>query len=393
MKKIKLFFAAAAAAIGIAVCGAAVSAEDFVADVSSAEKASDWGQTYKLYKADFDPARLTEDSEFIVEYSILSEDGGNSEYPVEIIAQCWVETDENGKLSSSGEIWAKVAPSEYDENRAVYTYADVLAEYQKQAKERNSPDADSITDLSGVLCLNVGVTDKRTVICTGLTVTNVTAGSDEFGVELTGINQYIPIEEPDEYVGTEEFLRVTKDVFDATRINSGTKLVINYEQMSSRPAFSPIDIVLISTENDTVPENLRDDEGNVSIKMSLPESYDDTKVVFNAQQILSAYGTGNFSQLYDFAFVGTNQAVTVTSVEFTNVNQFGTRSEALAQKEAEEQKANEPVSMLLIIGIIAGVVVVILVVIFIYAKVNSNRTYDVAAGSYVKKSDAPEEKK
>lgn len=392
MKKLKLFFAAVSAAIGIAVCAAAVSAEDFTADISSAEKASDWGQTYKLYKTDFDTARLTEDSEFIVEYNIISEKDSINEYPIELIAQCWMETDEEGNRTSDGDIWAKTAPSEFDETKAVFTYSDVLEQYKKTAKEKNVPNADSINDLSGVLCLNVGVTDKRTVLCTGFTITNVGKGSDDFGVELTGINQYIPIEEPAEYVGTEEFFRVTKENFDATRFNSGSKMVVNYEQMGSRPAFSPIDIVLISTENDTVPENLRDADGNVSIKISLPESYDDTKVVFNAQQILSAYGTGNFSQLYDIALVGTNQAVTVTSVEFTNVNQFGMRSEVLAQKEAEEQKANEPVSMLLIIGIIAGVVIVILVGIFIYAKVNSNRTYDVSSGSYIKNPNPTDKK-
>ena len=385
MKKIRLFSALAAAAIGFAVCTVSAAAEDFEADTSSAEKASDWGQTYKLYRDDFDFSRLTEDSEFIVEYNVITDNGGTSEYPVELIAQCWVETDEDGNMISDGEIWAKVAPSEFDDKKAVYTYSDVLATYQQVAVNKNAPGAEEIVDLSGVLCINVGVTDNRSVLCTKFTVTNVNGDTGSSNAELTGINQYIPVDEPAEYMGTEEFFRVTKESFDATRLNSESKMVINYSQMSSRPAFSPINIVLISTDNDTVPENLRDEDGNVSIKISLPESYDDTKVVFNAQQILAAYGTGNFSQLYDIALVGTSQAVTVTSVEFTNVNQFGTRSEVLAQMEREEEEKNQPISMTLVIGVIAGIVVLILLVIFIFAKVNSNRAYDVTSGSYVRK--------
>ncbi|MGN0695639.1 MAG: hypothetical protein ACI4J5_02615 [Oscillospiraceae bacterium] len=375
--------------IAASACSFAVFAEDYDADVSSAEKASDWGQTFKLYSDVFDPASLNEDSEIVVEYTLKLSGDSLTMYPVELIAQSWEVTDEeSGEMISDGEIWGKIEPSEYDEKHAVFTYEDILAGYKAAA-----PDPDIITDLSGVLCLNVGATNQGTVLCTKFTVTNSKGGSGNSSDELTGINCFVPVDEPTQYIGSEEIFRVTKDDFDATRLNSGSEMVIYYEEMSSAPAFCPVNVVLISTDNTTVPENKRDEEGNVSVKITVPVSYDSSHAVFSCKQILNAYGTGNFSELYDFSIIGTSQAITVTDVEFTNVNQFGTRSVALSEAEAAAEK--KPVPMWVIIVVIAVIVVIILIGLLIYAKVNSNRTYDVATGSYIRKAgeDSSEDKK
>ncbi|MDD7430227.1 MAG: hypothetical protein PUK49_10710 [Oscillospiraceae bacterium] len=389
MKKSSIFSLLTSMVIAASMCGITSFAEDYEADVSSAEKASDWGQSFKLYSDVFDPASLNEDSEIIVEYTLKASGEGLTLYPVELIAQSWEVTDEEtGELISDGEIWGRIEPSEYDESHAVFTYEDILAGYKAAA-----PDPDSITDLSGVLCINVGATNQGTVLCTKFTVTNSAGGGDSSSDELTGINSFVPVTDPAEYNGSGEIFRVTKNDFDATRLNSGSEVVIYYEEMSSAPAFCPVNLVLISTENTTVPENKRDEEGNVAIKMAAPLSYDSSHAVFTCKQVLSAYGTGNFSELYDFSIVGTSQAITVTGVEFTNVNQFGTRSVALSEAEAAAEK--KPVPMWVIIVVIAVVVVVILIGLLIYAKVNSNRAYDISSGSYVRKSaeSSPEEKK
>ncbi|MGN1415766.1 MAG: hypothetical protein ACI4XF_02915 [Oscillospiraceae bacterium] len=389
MKTNKIFSLLTSMVIAASVCGITSFAEDYEADVSSAEKASDWGQTFKLYSDVFDPSSLTEDSEIIVEYTLKTSGDELTFTPVELIAQSWEVTDEEtGEMISDGEIWGKVEPSEYDENHAVFTYEDILAGYKAAA-----PDPDSITDLSGVLCLNVGATNQGTVLCTKFTVTNSEGGSDNNAEELTGINSFVPVNDPAEYNGSGEIFRVTKNDFDATRLNSGSEVVIYYQEMSSAPAFCPVNLVLISTDNTTVPENKRDEDGNVSIKMAAPVSYDSSHAVFNCKQILNAYGTGNFSELYDFSIVGTSQTITVTGIEFTNVNQFGTRSVALSEAEAAAEK--KPVPMWVIIVVIAVIVVLILIGLLIYAKVNSNRTYDIASGSYIKKSEesSSEEKK
>lgn len=366
--------------IAASVCSIPAFAEDYEADVSSAEKASDWGQTFKLYSDVFDPSSLNEDSEIIVEYTLKPSGEELTLYPVELIAQSWEVTDEEtGEMISDGEVWGKVEPSEYDENHAVFTYEDILAGYKAAA-----PDPDSITDLSGVLCINVGATNQGTILCTKFTVTNSKGGGENSSEELTGINSFVPVTDPAEYNGSGEIFRVTKNDFDATRLNAGSEVVIYYEEMSSAPAFCPVNMVLISTENTTVPENKRDEEGNVAVKMAVPVSYDSSHAVFSCKQILNAYGTGNFSELYDFSLVGTSQSITVTGIEFTNVNQFGTRSVALSEAEAAAEK--KPVPMWVIIVVIAVIVVVILIGLLIYAKINSNRTYDISTGSYVKRS-------
>ena len=75
--------------IAASMCGITSFAEDYEADVSSAEKASDWGQSFKLYSDVFDPASLNEDSEIIVEYTLKASGEGLTLYPVELIAQSW----------------------------------------------------------------------------------------------------------------------------------------------------------------------------------------------------------------------------------------------------------------------------------------------------------------
>lgn len=388
MKISKIISVLTSAVIAVSMCSMTAFAEDYEADVSSAEKASDWGQTFRLYSDVFDPSSLNEDSEIIVEYTLKSSENSEEFYPVELIAQSWEVTDEEtGEMISDGEIWGKVAPSEYDDSHAVFTYGDILAGYKAAA-----PDPDSIEDLSGVLCINVGATNQGTVLCTKFTVTNSTGGGSST-VELTGINAFVPVEDPAEYSGSGEIFRVTRDDFDATRLNSGSNIIIYYNQMTTAPAFCPVNLVLCSTGNTTVPENKRDADGNVSITLAAPISYDSTHAVFSCKQVLNAYGTGNFSELYDFSIVGTSQAITVTDVEFSNVNQFGTRSVALREAEAAAEK--KPVPMWMIIVVIAAVVVVVLIALLVYAKLNANRTYDIASGSYIKKTvdENSEEKK
>lgn len=374
MKSLKFTALFLSCALAVSASAVMVSAEDFEADVSSAVKSSDWGQTYKLYFDAFDFSSLTEDSEVYVEYTVKT-DESITESPVELIVQSWDEyDDETGEVLGDGEIWGKTAPKEYDDHSAVFTYEDMLAAYKAAAK-----NPDNISDLSGVLCLNIGSTNQGEILCTSLKITNVGEGSGNKNDDKTGINVLINAENPTETSSADEIMRVTADDFDATRINANTKLVIHYTKMDTKPAFCPVNVVLISENNTTVPdENKIDADGNVNQKLTLPESYDEEKVVFNCKQILDAYGTGNFTELTDFSIVGTSQRVTVESVEFTDVNQFGTRSTLTSSQE--EDKGTSPV---LIVAIIVLAVIIVAVVFFFVIKSKSGKTYDVSSGKYV----------
>lgn len=380
MKKRRIPALLLSCVIALSASPISVFAEDYEADVSSAEKSSDWGQTFKLYFDTFDFSTLTEESEVHVEYTVKSDN--LTESPVELIVQSWEEYDEEtNELKGDGEIWGKVAPTEYDDHSAVFTYADMLEAYKSAAE-----NPDDITDLSNVLCLNIGSTNQGEILCTSLTITNVNESNSSTIIEATGINVVIPVETPTETTTSDEIVRITENDFDATRINSNTKLVIRYAKMDEKPAFCPVNVVLISENNTTAPENKRDENGNVSVKLTLPESYNEEKVVFNCKQILNAYGTGDFSELTDFSIVGTSQKITIESIEFTDVNQFGVRSKLNTQEEEE----SGGVSTLLVVGVIAVIVIIALVVIFFVIKSNSGKSYDISTGTYIK--NKPDEK-
>lgn len=135
MKKILNSLSAAAAALFTAVLmTVTVFAQDYEFDVSSAKQSNgSWGQSYVHYTAlsgeenaaNFNPTWMTSDSEVIVEYTY---EGTASSYPAELIWQTW-DDGPNGVNPDVAGTWNKVAPYEYSDTQAKFSYSDIVAAY------------------------------------------------------------------------------------------------------------------------------------------------------------------------------------------------------------------------------------------------------------------------
>lgn len=363
----KKFLSAAVAASAASLMAVNVFAEDYVADVSEAVKSSNWGQSYVLFDYDFKADQLSENSQVIVNYQLIDFEGELETAPIELIVQSWSEENTEIANDQMG-VWAKVAPSEYSETEAVFEYDDIIAAY-------------GTDDLQFVNALNVGDTSICTVICTGMTITNVGAKAAEPEKEQpkgSGINEEFVIDVPVKASGWNESCRLTAYDFDSTRIAYETTVVVDYT-LDGSASFSPITMVLESKNNTTSPK--ADAEGNVSVKVA-PIAYDNESAVFDTKSIVKAYGTGDFSELYDFSFCASGLDLTVGKVTFTDVNKNGERG--LMNPEAEEPE-KEPIPIMTIIIVIASIVLVGIIALFIYSKVSSGKAYDVSSGKYIKK--------
>lgn len=164
--------AGAAAAFCMSVCAFAA---EYEIDVSEAKQSTgSYGQSLKYYTClgdpdnaanNFDPRLMTPDSEVYIEYELEGEyatgdNGYISVSPVQLIWQSW----KGGVGNSESDIWAQVAPYEYDENSAAFTYDDIVTAY-------------GTDDFSTVYCILAGDTGVKLTV-TSMRITNVSAGDD-----------------------------------------------------------------------------------------------------------------------------------------------------------------------------------------------------------------------
>ena len=133
----KLLKAMSAAAVGVfscAVLAVTAYAEDYTFDVSGAtETNGQWSQSFSYYTAlgseefaaNFNPMWMTSDSEVIVDYTYTGEANGS---PVELIWQTW----DDGPAEPNPDVtknWNKVAPYEYTDTEAKFSFSDIAAKY------------------------------------------------------------------------------------------------------------------------------------------------------------------------------------------------------------------------------------------------------------------------
>lgn len=180
-KLIKRFCTAAAAALCAAALSVSVFAEDFEMDVSEAKQSTgSYGQSLLYYTClgnpdaadNFDPTTMTDDSEVRIEYTLEGDyatgaDGYISASPVQLIWQSW----KGGAGNSTEDKWVQIAPYEFDEKSAVFSYDDIAAAYGTE-------------DFSTVYAINVGDTGVKVTV-TKMTVTNVRSASTAAETEIT----------------------------------------------------------------------------------------------------------------------------------------------------------------------------------------------------------------
>lgn len=170
---IKKAISAAGAAVLTFSLSAGVSAavKDYDFDVANAPVLEPWA-SYSIGMDHYDPTKMNADTQVIVTYSyeIADESKEIAEYsaPIELIVQSWSFPD-TPMANSSGAVWAKVAPAEYDDNHAVFNYMDMVSAY-------------GTADFSGVDALCIGATENINLTVTSCTITNC---DDDMYVEMT----------------------------------------------------------------------------------------------------------------------------------------------------------------------------------------------------------------
>lgn len=162
----KLFKALTASAAGLFAAAAltlTVCAEDYTFDVSKAvQTTGEWDQSFVYYtcndgnhKGNFDATWITSDSEVIVEYTYEGDSSFGA--PLELIWQTW----DGGPVEPNPDVkktWNKIAPYEYDETTAKFSYEDIVEKY-------------GTADFATVYAINVGDTGVKLTV-TGVTITN-----------------------------------------------------------------------------------------------------------------------------------------------------------------------------------------------------------------------------
>lgn len=135
---LKDLFKKAAAVLVSAASVFALSATAFAAadntvsfDVSAAPVIEPWS-SYAISMEHYDPTKITSASEVIVNFTYEEvtpvAEGSEKECPIELIVQSWSFPD-TPMANSSGGVWAKVAPYEWDDTHAKFSYDDMVAAY------------------------------------------------------------------------------------------------------------------------------------------------------------------------------------------------------------------------------------------------------------------------
>lgn len=162
----RLYKAIASLAAGLFAAAAltvSVGAVDYTFDVSEAVQSNGaWGQSFVYFTCNdgkhdgnFDATWITPDSEVLVEFTYEGEQYSTS--PVELIWQTW----DDGPVAPDPDVnrtWNKVAPYDFDETSARFSYEDIV----------NSYGTDNFTT---VYAINVGDTGVKLTV-TALTITN-----------------------------------------------------------------------------------------------------------------------------------------------------------------------------------------------------------------------------
>lgn len=158
--------AAALAVLALSFFSSKVSAEDvdFTFDIVEVEP---W-QSVSIPLDHYDATKITPESEVLVEftyYQVEDEDGEEvdpDECPINLIVQSWSNAD-SPKTSSTGGLWEKVVPYEWDATHAKFSYADMV-------------EAFGTSDFTNLDAFNISATGHAMITPTSCRLTNVKKG-------------------------------------------------------------------------------------------------------------------------------------------------------------------------------------------------------------------------
>lgn len=342
-RSVKMLAAAFAFTAVSAAVSMSVSAEDYEFDVSSAVKTNGgWGQSYTVYTSltgeeehsgNFNPMWLTEDSEILVEYTYS---GDASASPVELIWQTW----DGGPAEPDPDVagtWNKVAPYEYDDTSAKFSFEDIAAAY-------------GTSNFATVYAINIGDTGVELTV-TKMTATNVEIteapaaaegeiGDYEFDVSSAVTTEgnwgqtytvYTSLTGESEHIGNFNPMWLTED----------SEIIIEYTY-EGEPMDYPADLIW-QTWGDG-PAGIDPDVAKPWNQIA-PYEFDENSAKYSYKDIAETYGTDNFATVYAINIGDRGVKLTLTSMKATNVMlpaaEGSQETEAAKEPETEEAAQTE----------------------------------------------------
>ena len=402
MKKTLSVLLGAAAAIVLGAFSAA--AENIEIPATLAEETSD-GVSFSISSNKLAASQLKEDSKITVSCS----GGEGTESPVKLVLDIWdrknTETFEFGGLVS-----VDVAPSEYSDGKAVFTYDDI----KKALGE---------TDPSTVVAMDVAAAGGTAVTCTGVEAENVYSYAEMAEKEIMR-SVKVHSRNPVASENWGQTLTVGVDQFDTSTLVKGSWVIAYFETDTVPDTNSAlVELILQSTDDKVSPKAKN---GTVWAKVA-PAIYNNNYAVFDYTSIIDSYGTDDFSCVSTVYIGDTGKCkVTCTDLYALNIKTIAPEqpaetvvseaektadsskqetvttasaaesSEAVSSAAAAEvtsssssSKADEDSSMskniiFIVIGVVAGIALAA-VVLYIVLGRKTKKQYDVYRHRYIKK--------
>lgn len=183
----------------------------------------------------------------------------------------------------------------------------------------------------------------------------------------------------------EQSITVDQATFNATRLTKDSEIIVTFKSEEiNEKAGNKYNAELIFQSWDNTTTSVAQD-GAVWAKIA-PVKFDDSSATYDFESIATAYGTDDFSQVYNIIIGATDRAkITVTGITVTNC-----KTKTYAEKEEKDSKGTNPI--IIVIAVIAGIAIAVVVIVIIMNK-KSSEAFDVSTGKFVDKKNLFDEPK
>ena len=401
-KALSLIICAAGAAV---LGGFSAAAEDVSVETAFAEETSD-GVSFTVNSETLAASQFKDDTVITVSCT----GGEGEECPIKLVINYWNNDMKlNDRMGEPASV--EVAPSEYKDGKATYTYEEI-------SKALNGADPGFVYSID---VASAG----QTITCTGFEAANVYSAAEAVDMGLLrAICVHAEVPQTSENWG--QSMTIGVDEFDTSYLTAESVAMARFETgEDTKPVSSPVELILQSNDDTVSPKAKK---GTVWAKVS-PLIYNANYAMFDYKSMVKAYGTDDFScvatvYLGDtgkLPLTATDLIVTkcktaappktaepadssepeeessaVTTTEAASSAPEETTAAAV-QSEASEAPASSAAAsssaadgsmsshiIFIIIGVVAGVIIAVVVVFIVLTK-KAGQAYDVNKHKFIKK--------
>lgn len=177
------------------------------------------------------------------------------------------------------------------------------------------------------------------------------------------------------------------DHYDPTKITADSQVIVTYTcEFLNEKEEAPVELIVQSWSSPDTP--MASATGTVWAKVA-PAEYDDSHAVFNYADMVTAYGTSDFSGVDALCIGATDKAnVTVSSCTITNCGD----DMYIKMTDAERAEAYKN-ALIIVLASALALIVIIIVVFMVILKRKTSYAYDPTLGKYVKMDKGEKEEK